>query len=56
MPINAHSHLIAMMVGSSEAIPVVDGNMVIGQWQSILLVDLDGPRDRTVGIQLMGYQ
>lgn len=55
-PINAHSHLLSMLVGSSESIPVVDGAMVIGQWQSILLVDLDGPRDRTVGIQLMGYQ
>ena len=55
-PINAHSHLLAMMLGSSEVIPVVNGEMVIGQWQSVLLVDLDGPRDRTVGIQFMGYQ
>ena len=55
-PINAHSHLISMMLGSSESIPVVDGEMVIGQWQSILMVDLDGPRARTVGIQLMGYE
>jgi thiamine phosphate synthase YjbQ (UPF0047 family) len=55
-PINAHSHLLSMLVGSSESIPVVNGKMVLGQWQSVLLVDLDGPRDRTVGIQLMGYQ
>ena len=55
-PINAHSHLISMMMGSSECIPVVDGEMVIGQWQSVLLVDLDGPRTRTVGVQLMGYE
>ena len=55
-PINAHSHLISMMLGSSECIPVVDGEMVIGQWQSVLMVDLDGPRTRTVGVQLMGYQ
>lgn len=55
-PINAHAHLISMMLGSSEAIPVVDGEMVIGQWQSILMVDLDGPRTRTVGVQLMGYE
>lgn len=54
-PINAHSHLISMILGSSESIPVVEGAMVIGQWQSVLLVDLDGPRDRTVGIQLTGY-
>lgn len=55
-PINAHSHLLSMLLGSTETIPVVDGKMIIGQWQSILLVDLDGPRDRTVGIHLMGYQ
>lgn len=54
-PINAHSHLLSMLLGSSECIPVVNGEMVIGQWQSILLVDLDGPRDRTVGIQMMGF-
>jgi thiamine phosphate synthase YjbQ (UPF0047 family) len=54
-PINAHSHLLSMLLGSSESIPVVDGSMVLGQWQSVLLVDLDGPRDRTVGIQLNGY-
>jgi thiamine phosphate synthase YjbQ (UPF0047 family) len=55
-PINAHSHLLSMLLGSSESIPVVEGKMVLGQWQSVLLVDLDGPRDRTVGIQLLGYQ
>jgi len=55
-PINAHSHLLSMLLGSSESIPVVNGKMVIGQWQSVLLVDLDGPRDRTVGIQFLGYQ
>lgn len=55
-PINAHSHILSMLLGSSESIPVVDGKMVIGQWQSILMVDLDGPRDRTVGVQFFGYQ
>jgi len=55
-PINAHSHLLSILGGSgSESIPVVEGKMVLGQWQSVLLLDLDGPRDRTVGVQLMGY-
>lgn len=43
-PINAHSHLAAILLGSSESIPIVDGSTVLGQWQSALLVDLDGPR------------
>lgn len=55
-PINAHSHLISMLLGSSESIPVAGAALTIGQWQSVLLVDLDGPRDRTVGVQLMGYK
>jgi thiamine phosphate synthase YjbQ (UPF0047 family) len=55
-PINAHSHLLAMLLGSSESIPVAQSAMVLGQWQSILLIDLDGPRDRTVGVQLTGFR
>jgi len=54
-PINAHSHLAAMLLGSSETIPVVAGAVVLGQWQSCMLVDLDGPRDRKVGIQALGF-
>lgn len=55
-PINAHSHLLSMMIGSTESIPIHDSKMILGQWQSILLIDFDGPRNRTVGIQFMGFQ
>ena len=44
-----------MLLGSSETIPVVAGAVVLGQWQSVMLVDLDGPRDRVVGIQALGF-
>mmetsp|Transcript_1838 Transcript_1838/g.5496 ORF Transcript_1838/g.5496 Transcript_1838/m.5496 type:complete len:210 (+) Transcript_1838:55-684(+) len=54
-PINAHAHLAAMLVGSSETIPVANGATVLGQWQSVMLVDLDGPRARTVGLQVIGF-
>ncbi|CAE8706264.1 unnamed protein product [Polarella glacialis] len=54
-PKNAHSHLLAMMLGQSETIPVVGGALALGQWQSVLFIDLDGPRhERTVGVQVMG--
>lgn len=53
-PINAHSHLMAMMLSTSEVIPVVDGQLVLGTWQSILFFELDGPRNRTVFVQLWG--
>lgn len=53
-PENAHAHLIAMMFGNSESLPVQDGQAVLGKWQSLFLVELDGPRDRTVNVQVIG--
>lgn len=55
-PVNCHSHLLSMLLGNSEAIPVSRGRLVLGQWQSVMLVDMDGPRDRTVGVQINGYR
>ncbi|WP_414519771.1 secondary thiamine-phosphate synthase enzyme YjbQ [Nostoc sp. PCC 9305] len=53
-PINAHSHLMAMMLNTSEIIPIVDGKLALGTWQSVLFFELDGPRKRTVSVQICG--
>lgn len=53
-PMNAHSHLMSMMLSTSEIIPVVDGKLALGTWQSVLFFDLDGPRKRTVLVQISG--
>ena len=53
-PMNAHSHLISMMLSTSEVIPIVDGKLALGTWQSVLFFDLDGPRKRTVFVQISG--
>ena len=53
-PENAHSHLIALLLGTSENVPVVDGKLGLGQWQSVMLVELDGPRRRSVSLQIVG--
>ncbi|MGA7936133.1 MAG: secondary thiamine-phosphate synthase enzyme YjbQ [Kovacikia sp.] len=53
-PINAHSHLMAMMLSTSEVIPIVDGKLGLGTYQSVLFFELDGPRKRTVFCQLTG--
>jgi secondary thiamine-phosphate synthase enzyme len=53
-PMNAHSHLMAMTLSTSEVIPIMEGRLALGTWQSILFFDLDGPRKRTVMIQLSG--
>ena len=55
-PINAHSHLAAMLLGASETVPVTRGRLVLGEWQSVMLVDTDGPRERKVGIQAIGFK
>ena len=45
---NADAHLRAILLGHSVCVPVEDGRPVLGTWQRILLVELDGPRRRTV--------
>ncbi|MDJ0662125.1 MAG: secondary thiamine-phosphate synthase enzyme YjbQ [Crocosphaera sp.] len=53
-PENAHSHLMAMTLSTSEIIPIVDGKLALGTYQSLMLVELDGPRQRTVFVQVCG--
>jgi secondary thiamine-phosphate synthase enzyme len=53
-PQNAHSHLAAMLLGSSEVIPVQAATLLLGQYQSVVLYELDGPRDRCVSVQVYG--
>ena len=52
---NGHAHCLQLMMGASETVPVADGEMLLGAWQRIFLVELDGPRDRReVVIQVVG--
>lgn len=52
--LNAHSHLLGLFINASESIPVVAGDVLIGSWQSIFLVELDGPRaEREVVLHLL---
>ncbi len=53
-PKNAHSHLAAMLLGSSEVIPLANGKLQLGQYQSVMLYELDGPRRRRVSVQVVG--
>ena len=47
---NADSHIRSLLVGPGETIPVVDGSLQLGTWQSVLFVECDGPRERTVQV------
>ena len=46
--INAHSHLRQLFLPTSETIPVQDGKLMLGKWQSVYLVELDPIRDRQI--------
>jgi secondary thiamine-phosphate synthase enzyme len=51
---NAHAHLRAAVIGPSETIPLVDGELALGTWQQIVLIDFDDrPRRRTVTVQIV---
>ncbi len=45
---NAEAHLLSALISPSIVIPVKNGKLVLGTWQSIMLVELDGPRTRRV--------
>jgi secondary thiamine-phosphate synthase enzyme len=49
---NAAAHIKATILGPSEAVPVHGGSLRLGTWQSLMLVEFDGPRDRTVIVEV----
>jgi secondary thiamine-phosphate synthase enzyme len=51
---NAASHLRALLLGTSAVLTVRGGRLVRGTWQSIILAELDGPRTRSVSLQVLG--
>ena len=51
-PDNSDSHMKAMLMGGSVAAPVVGGRLDLGTWQAVLLCEFDGPRRRTVRVDV----
>lgn len=52
---NAHAHLAGLFMSATQTIPVVEGSLLLGSWQSILFVEVDGPRpSRSLTLQVMG--
>jgi secondary thiamine-phosphate synthase enzyme len=51
---NADSHLRALLLGHSLTLQISGGEVVLGQWQRVLMAELDGPRARSLRIQVIG--
>jgi len=51
---NASSHLRSLLFSNGVMLPVVEGKPVLGQFQSVILAELDGPRERTLKLQFLG--
>jgi secondary thiamine-phosphate synthase enzyme len=51
---NSDAHIKTMLVGTSAALPVADGEVRLGRWQAIFLCEFDGPRDRELWVTVTG--
>lgn len=50
---NASSHIKSSLIGPSETLQIRDNQLVLGTWQSILLMDFDGPKTRNINIKII---
>jgi secondary thiamine-phosphate synthase enzyme len=51
---NAASHLRSMLFNNSVVLPVSEGELVLGPFQSVILAEMDGPRERSLKVQFLG--
>lgn len=51
---NGHAHCQSLGLGASETIPVIDGELQLGNWQRVFLIELDHARRREVILQALG--
>jgi secondary thiamine-phosphate synthase enzyme len=47
---NGHAHCRALLLPSSATVSIVDGRLLLGRWQRVFLVELDGPREREIAV------
>lgn len=53
---NGYAHVRAALMGASLTVPLINGHLILGTWQQIVLVDFDNrPRDRKVMVSISGY-
>ncbi len=56
-PSNAHAHLQSLLLPPDKTLPIINGRVAFGTWQSLVFVEVDVyPRERTIIIQVMGEE
>jgi len=54
-PVNGHAHCRQLLLSAFATLLVEEGELVLGRWQSVFAVELDGPRERQLALQLDGH-
>ncbi|CAN5237721.1 secondary thiamine-phosphate synthase enzyme YjbQ [soil metagenome] len=52
-PAHVPDHILSSIIGPGVFVPVVDGHLLLGTWQRVILIELDGPRERKIAISLI---
>jgi secondary thiamine-phosphate synthase enzyme len=55
-PGNAESHVLSSFIGTQRLLPVSDGRLDLGMWQRLILLELDGPRRRSIAVLSLAVQ
>jgi secondary thiamine-phosphate synthase enzyme len=53
-PAHVPDHILSALIGTSLSVPVKEGDLLLGVWQRIILVELDGPRKRQIALSFTG--
>ncbi len=55
-PAHVPDHILSALIGTSLALPFQKGKLVLGTWQRVVLIELDGPRERDVMVTILGQE
>jgi len=55
-PEHVPDHILSALIGTSVALPFEEGKLVLGTWQRVVLIELDGPREREIAVTLTSAQ
>jgi secondary thiamine-phosphate synthase enzyme len=51
---NSAAHFLSEAIGNARLVPLENGRPLLGRWQGVFLIELDGPRERTVRVMSLG--